>query len=38
LFFNNNDGSQIEINSIKFYGSGGSNNIDFAEMKKNPVR
>ena len=37
LFFYNDDASQIQINSIKFYGTGGANNIDFGELKKNPV-
>jgi len=38
MFFYNNDASEIEIDSIKFYGNAGANNIDFEELKKNPVR
>ena len=38
MFFLNNDASEIEINSIIFYGSGGFNNIDLSELKKNPIR
>ena len=37
LFFYNNDAEKIQINSIKLYGEGGKTNIDFGEMKKNPV-
>ena len=37
LFFYNDDASQIQVNSIKFYGTGGTNIIDFNELKKNPV-
>ena len=38
MFFYNNDASEIEIDSIKFYGNAGANNIDFEKKKKNPVR
>ena len=37
LFFVNEDANYIKINSIRFYGSLGEVNIDFGEMKKNPV-
>ena len=37
LFFYSNDASQIQLNSIKFFGNGGTANIDFGELKKNPV-
>ena len=37
MFFYNNDASQIQVNSIKFYGTGGVSNIDVGELKKNQV-
>jgi len=37
LFFINEELDYIKINSIRFYGSLGEVNIDFGEMKKNPV-
>ena len=37
LFFVNEDANYIKINSIRFYGSLGEVNIDFGELKKNPV-
>ena len=37
LFFTNEEAEYIQINSIRFYGSLGEVNIDFGEMKKNPV-
>ena len=37
LFFINEEADYIKINGIRFYGSLGEVNIDFGEMKKNPV-
>lgn len=37
MYFKSDENTQIQINNIKFYGQNGSGNVDFGEMKKNPV-
>ena len=37
IFFYSDEGDQIQVNSINFYGTANEGNVDFAEMKKKPV-
>ncbi len=37
LYFQNEEADQIQINNIQFFGNKGTANVDFGEMKKNPV-
>lgn len=37
MYFKSEENEQIQISNIKFFGTRGDANVDFGEMKKNPV-